>query len=125
MRDSESRSTLRLRMRWLLVSAGGAVLIAAVLLFTSIDTPIGVGVDMPSSVETVAKVVLWPIAVCLYLPGPGPNFGPPEKHLHEWTPVQDFAVVVGIGISWALYSSIVFLLIWLRHKRRLPKTVKS
>jgi len=120
MRDSESRSTLRLRTRWLLVSVGGAVLIAAVLLVASIDTPIGVGVDMPSSVEAVAKVALWPIAVCLYLLGPGPNLGPAEKHLHEWTPVQDFAVVVGIGLSWALYSSIVFLLIWLRHKRRLP-----
>jgi hypothetical protein len=69
--------------------------------------------------------VLWPIAVCLYLLGPGPNLGPAEKHLHEWTPVQDFAVVAGVGISWALYSSIVFMLIWFRHKRRLPKTAKS
>jgi hypothetical protein len=116
---------MRLKTRWLLVSAGGAVLIVAVLLVASIDAPIGVGVDTPSSVEVVAKVVLWPIVVCLYLLGPGPNIGPAEKHLHEWTPVQDFAVVAGIGLSWAFYSSIVFLLIWLRHKRRLPKTVKS
>jgi len=114
---------MRLKTRWLLVSAGGAVLIAAVLLFASIETPIGVGVDVPSSVGAVLKVVLWPIGVCLYWAGPGPNIGPVEKHLHEWTPVQDFAVVAGIGLSWAFYSSIVFLLIWFRRKRRLPKTV--
>src|SRR5215469_282460 len=116
---------MRLKTRWLLVSAGGAVLIAAVLLFASIDTPVGIGVEIPGSVGAVAKVVLWPIAVCLYLAGPGPNIGPAEKHLHEWSPVQDFAVVVGIGLSWAFYMSIVFLLIWFRHKRRLPKTVNS
>jgi hypothetical protein len=116
---------MRLKTRWLLVSLGGAPLIAAVLLVVSIDTPIGVGVDMPGSAVTVGKVVLWPIAVCLYLAGPGPNIGPAEKHLHEWTPVQDFAVVAGIGLSWAFYSSIVFLLIWLWQKRRLAKTVNS
>lgn len=108
------------------MSVGGGMLIAAVLLFASVDSPLlGAGVDMPASVVTATKVVLWPIAVCLYLSGPGPSIGPAEKHLHEWTPVQDFAVVAGIGLSWAFYSSIVFLLIWLRQKRRLPQTVKS
>jgi hypothetical protein len=116
---------MRLKTRWLLVSLGGALLIAAALLVVSIDTPIGFGVDMPGSAVTVGKVVLWPIAVCLYLTGPGPNIGPTEKHLHEWTPVQDFAIVAGISLSWAFYSSIVFVLIWLRQKRRLAKTVNS
>jgi len=73
----------------------------------------------------VAKVVLWPIAVCLYLSGPGPNIGSAGKYLHEWTPVQDFAVAAGIGLSWLFYSSIVFLLIWLQQKRRMPKTDNS
>jgi hypothetical protein len=116
---------MRLKMKWLLVSIGGAVLIAAVLLFVSIDMPIGIGVDVPDSVVTLSKVVLWPIPVCLYLVGPGPGIGPAEKHFHEWTPVQDFAVVAGIALSWAFYSSIVFLSIWFRHKGRLPKRVNS
>jgi hypothetical protein len=33
-------------------------------------------------------------------------------------PVQDFAVVIGIGLSWIFYSSVVFLIIWIHHKRR-------
>jgi hypothetical protein len=109
---------VRLKTRWLLVSAGGAVLITAVLLFADMPVGIGLGVDIPSSLVTTAKVVLWPIAVCLYLTGPGPSIGPAQRHLHEWTPVQDFAVVAGIGLSWAFYSSIVFLVIWLRRNRR-------
>jgi predicted Na+-dependent transporter len=114
-----------LRTKWLLVSVVGAVLIPAVFLFVLIDMPIGVGIGVPRSLEALAKVVLWPIALCLYLSGPGPNVGSAEKHLHEWTPVQDFALVAGIGLSWAFYSSIVFLLIWFQHKRRMPKTVNS
>jgi len=110
---------MRLRTKWLLVSVVGAVLIAPVLLFVSVDTP------MPPSLDAVAKAVLWPIAVCLYLSGPGPNIGSGGKYLHEWTPVQGFAVVAGIGLSWLFYSSIVFLLIWLQQKRRMPKTVNS
>src|ERR1700745_1834742 len=98
---------MRLRTKWLLVSVAGAVLIAPVLLFVSVDTPIGVGIGMPASLETAAQVVLWPIGVCLYLSGPGPNIGSAGKHLHEWTPVQDFAVIAGIGLSWTFYSSIV------------------
>ncbi len=116
---------MRLKTKWLLVSGVGAVLMVAVFLFVSVDTPIGVGMGVPHSLEAVAKVVLWPIAVCLYLSGPGPNIGSAGKHLHEWTPVQDFAVVAGIGLSWVFYSSIVFLLIGLQHKRRVPKTVNS
>ena len=116
---------MRLKTKWLLVSVVGAVLIAAALLFVSVDTPIGVGIGVPRSLEAVAKVVLWPIAVCLYLTGPGPNMGSAGKHLHEWTPVQDFALVAGIGLSWAFYSSIVFLLIWFQHKRRMPNTSTS
>ena len=116
---------MRLKTKWLLVSVVGAVLIPSVLLFVSVDTPIGVGIGVPGSVGAVAKIVLWPIAVCLYLSGPGPNIGSAEKHLHEWTPVQDFAVVAGISLSWAFYSSMVFLLIWLQHRRRMPKTVNS
>lgn len=103
---------MRLKTKWLLTSLGGAALIVAILLVASINLPnIGVGVHMPRSLFTVAKVVLWPIAVCLYLLGPRPNVAP--------------AVVAGIALSWTFYSSIVFLSIWFRHRGRLPKGVKS
>ena len=108
---------MRLKTRWLLVSVVGGVLIAVVFVFVSAETPIGVGVGVPGPLEAVAKELLWPIAVCLYLSGPGPNIGSPEKHLHEWTPVQDFAVITGIALSWVFYSSVVFLLIWLQQRR--------
>src|SRR5713226_4960123 len=113
---------MRLKTKWLLVSVVGGVLITVVLLVFA-DTLVDAVVDVPGPVGTVAKVVLWPAAACLYLSGAGPNIGPPEKHWHEWTPAQDFAVATGIGLSWVFYSSVVFLIIWLRRRRRaLPKT---
>jgi hypothetical protein len=108
---------MSLRTKWLLVSVVGGVLIA-VALFLFPDTLFDAVADVPRPLEAVANVVLWPVAACVYLSGPGPNIGTPEKHLHEWTPVQDFAVVIGIGLSWVFYSSVVFLIIWIHHKRR-------
>ncbi|HYL62580.1 MAG TPA: hypothetical protein VE077_08155 [Candidatus Methylomirabilis sp.] len=108
---------MRLRTKWLLVSIVGGVLITVVL-FVFADTFLGVVRDMPGPVGAVAKVVLWPVAVCVYLSGPGPSIGPPDKHLHERTPVQDFAVMAGLGLSWVLYSSLVFFIVWLRRRGR-------
>ena len=105
-----------MRTKWLLVSVVCGVLIAVALFFS--DTLFDAVADVPGPLGDVAHVVLWPVAVCVYLSGPGPNIGTPEKPLHEWTPVQDFAVVIGIGLSWVFYSSVVFLIIWIRHKLR-------
>ncbi len=69
-------------------------------------------------VDKVLEVVFWPIAVCVYLSGPGAPIGPPEKHMYEGTPVQIIAALVGIGFSWVFYSSLVFLIIWIRKYRR-------
>jgi len=113
---------MRLKTKWLLVSVVGGLLIAVALFFS--DTLFDAVADVPAPLGAAANVVLWPVAVCVHLSGPGPNIGTPQKPFHEWTPVQDFAVVIGIGLSWVFYSSIVFLLIWLRQKRRLPKTAK-
>jgi len=113
---------MRLKTKWLLVSVAGGLLIAVALFFS--DTLFDAVADVPAPLGAAANVVLWPVAVCVHLSGPGPNIGTPQKPFHEWTPVQDFAVVIGIGLSWVFYSSIVFLLIWLRQKRRLPKTAK-
>lgn len=106
---------MRLRTKWLLVSVVGGVLMAVALFFS--DMLFDAVAEVPGQLGAVANVVLWPVAACVYLSGQGPNIGTPEKHLHEWTPVQDFAVVIGIGLSWVFYSSVVFLIIWIRHKR--------
>src|SRR5882762_7299513 len=100
-----------------MVSIGGAVLIIVVL-FSSGAFENVLEVDAPRPVEAVAKVVFWPVTVCLNLSGPGPSLGPPEKHMHEGSPVQYFAAVAGIGFSWAIYSSMAFFIFWLRSRRR-------
>ena len=103
------------------MSERGRVLI--VLLFFLTDTPIGGDIELSGLLAAVVKVILWPVSVCLHLVGPGPNIGTAEKPLHEWTPVEDFAVVVGIDLSWALYSSIAFLSIQFHralHRAGLP-----
>jgi hypothetical protein len=116
-------SSMRLKTKWLLVSVAGSLLIAVVLFFS--DTLFVAVADVPAPLGAVANAVLWPVAVCVHLSGPGPRTGTPQKPFHEWTPVQDFAVVIGIGLSWFFYSSFVFLLIWLRQKRRLRKRSSS
>jgi hypothetical protein len=78
--------------------------------------------DAPESklhpiVVKVPEAVFWPIGVCVYLSGPGTPVGPPERHMYEGTPVQIIAGLVGIGFSWVFYSSLVFLIIWIRKYR--------
>ena len=104
---------MRLLWKWLLVSVCGAVLVT-VLLFVFADNWVA---DVPGPVEFVARIVLWPVAVCVNLTGPGPSIGPPEKHWHEATPVQFLAVVIGVGLSWLFYSSLGFLLLWVWRRR--------
>ena len=104
---------MRLRGQWLLVSVCGAVLIT-VFLFAFAGG--WLGPDVPAPLESLVRIVLWPVTVLVSLTGPGPSIGPPEKHWHEATPVQFLAVVVGIGFSWFFYSSLVFL--WLLWRRR-------
>ena len=105
---------MRLRWQWLLVSACGAVLVT-VLLFAFTDN--WVGPDLPAPIASLVKIVLWPVTVLVSFTGSGPSIGPPEKHWHEGTPVQFLAVVTGIGLSWFFYSSLAFLVLWLRRAR--------
>jgi hypothetical protein len=104
---------MRLIWKWVMVSVGGGILLTAGLFFFSV--PLTVNLSGP--LATVAKVVLWPVTISVYLSGPGPNIGPPEKHWHEWTPVQDFGVATGIGLSWIFYSSLLFVAARLRGRR--------
>jgi hypothetical protein len=105
---------MRISRNWLLVSVGGGVLIT-VLLFAFAE---GWVVDVPGPVAVIAKVVFWPVVVCVNLSGPGPSIGPPEKHLHEGTPVQFLAAVIGVGVSWGFYSSVGFLVFRLWRRPR-------
>jgi hypothetical protein len=109
--------------KWLLISIGGGVLVTAGL-FALPDTFLNSAEDKTHPLaDRVVEAVFWPIAVCVYLSGPGVPIGPPEEHMYEATPVQVVAVVIGIGLSWVFYSSLAFLVFWLRHRRRAaPRT---
>ena len=97
---------------------GGVLITVALTVFT--DNWV---VDIPDSVAAIAKIVFWPVAVCLYFSGPGPSMGPPERHLREGTPVQFIAVMIGLGLSWVFYSSLVFFIwrLWRRCRAAVPK----
>jgi len=95
-------------LKWMIISLGGGLLITVALLLLREDLYIdiiGVGYDQ---LGAITKVLLWPVAGVLYLVGPGPNLGPSEMHMHEWTPVHEIAVAVGIGLSWTFYSSLSY-----------------
>ena len=100
--------------KWLLSSLGGGVLLAVAAFLALPLGPIG-SFGPPSTIGTIELVLLWPVTACLDLVGPGPSIGP---HEHEWTPVQDVAFAVGVGLSRAFYSSLVFVLLWFRSRRR-------
>ena len=109
---------MRLPSKWLLVALGGGILIT-VALSTLPDRLIDAPDDKPDSLrDRFIGVVFWPVAVCVYLSGDGAPIGPPEKHMYEATPVQVIAAFIGIGFSWIFYSSLAFLIVWIRKYRR-------
>jgi len=111
---------MRLLTKWLMISLGGSLLITVTLLllrgdvFSDIIDNIVLG---DGQLGAIVKTIFWPVSTVLYLVGPGPLLGPPEKHRYEWTPVHDIALAVGIGLSWTFYSSLVFLVAWRRGNR--------
>jgi hypothetical protein len=76
---------MRSLTRQLLISLVGGFLVAAALIAV---------VDSFEPPEIITDVLLWPVAACVYLVGPGPSIGPPEKHMHEGTPVHVVAARV-------------------------------
>src|SRR6266404_3531068 len=102
--------------RQLLISLVSGFLIAAALIAV---------VDIFEPPEIVTKVLLWPVTACVYLVGPGPNIGPPGKHMHEGTPVHVLAAMVGYGLSWIFYSSLVFFLLRSRSQSRRSRSESS
>jgi hypothetical protein len=102
--------------KWMTVSLGVGALVTLALMggvvaaSETIPSPPAVLVD-------ATYAALWPVAALVYLSGPGPNLGTPEKPIHEGTPVQLFAAAIGIGVTWIFYTSLMFLIFWLRHRR--------
>jgi hypothetical protein len=104
---------MHLKPKWFIISFGGGILITASLALF----PNAVLVSLPPSLNVIADVVFWPVALCEHLVGPGPIIGPPTRHLHEGTPLNFLAAAVGMGLSWMFYSSLVFLVIGYRCRR--------
>src|SRR5258708_470576 len=73
----------------------------------------------PPPLRYFGYVLFWPVTACTYLVGPGPNIGTPEKSIHEGTPVQLFAIALGMAVTWVFYSGLVFFLFWFRQRRRI------
>jgi hypothetical protein len=116
---------MRLISKWLLVSLGGGVLFTVALSTLSSGGSIRRSGKPDSFRDRVVEDIFWPITVCVYLSGHGAPIGPPEKFMYEATPVQVIAVFIGIGFSWVFYSSLVFLIIWIRKYRRRTRISKS
>ena len=58
----------------------------------------------------VLRVIIWPADLLLWATGPGPRFA---SGGYEWTPVQDVAMWLGAGLSWAFWI-MVSCLLWSR-----------
>jgi len=112
---------MRLRTHWLMFSIGGGVLLAATLLVF----PEALFVSFPRSLDVLTTVVFWPVAVCEHFVGPGAAIGSPSQHLHEGTPLQLLAAVVGVALSWIFWSSLAFSLIAYRSRRNAPVIKES
>jgi hypothetical protein len=88
---------MRTRTFWIVLLAGGLGLPAALAVSDIV-------LDPPSGAW---HVVLWPVDVLLWATGPGAAL---PNGSFEWTPVQDFAVWLGIGCSWLFWVSMVSLM---------------
>jgi hypothetical protein len=97
-------------MKQLIISVGGGAFITVVLYLLDVEA------SLLYPPNAIAKVLLWPVTFCLYLVGPGPRIGPPDKNFHEWTPVHSLALVVGIGLSWVFYSGLAFVFLQFRSR---------
>jgi hypothetical protein len=102
------------------VSVGGAVLITGVLFgFAGVIPPPALVAEQLGFPGAVASVLLWPVTLCLRLAGPGPRVGLILQPQYEWTPAHEFAVALGLGLSWALYSAIALVTLrYFRNSRR-------
>lgn len=68
--------------------------------------------------ENFVRILFWPVTVLMYLAGPGPLVGPPERNMHEFTPVHLVAFLLGAGLTCIFYSALVFVLLRIHKKYR-------
>jgi hypothetical protein len=94
---------LRRRLWLAAMLGGGAVITIALACYdVSIVPPEG----------RLGRLVLWPAEVFMWLAGSGPAL---PNGRHEWTPVQDLAMWIGVGASWAFWIGVVRILVALRQ----------
>jgi hypothetical protein len=101
---------MRPMKKWIPISLGVGALLTVVLIgvFVAASETIP---HPPAALVDATNVAFWPVATLVNLSGPGPNIGTQEKPIHEVTPVQVFAIAIGITLTWIFYSSLVFLLV--------------
>jgi len=102
------------RRWWFALAFGGACIITVALTYFEVDLEPPVESDWAI---VAMHIVLWPVDFLLWATGPGAPIGGSGNDGYEWTPVQDFAVWVGAGISWAFWVMVGWM-IWSRvHPR--------
>ena len=85
---------------------------------TALLVNVSINISNPYHAVTLANVALWPVVVCGKLSvyhGLPSDLGSLEKPLYEGTPVFFFAFLVGLGLTWVFYSTVVFLILRLWH----------
>ena len=104
--------------KWLLISVGGGVLVAAGVLFSPDPFFLWDNYEEHALASKVLEGLFWPVPVCLYLSGPGAAMGAylNGKMRYEATPIQVIAASLGFGLSWTFYTSFPFFVGWIRRK---------
>lgn len=94
---------MRLRTKLLTFSVGGGVLSGAVFaMFPDV---------LDALPPILTTVVFWPVTICEYFVPLGPNIGSPSYPLHEGTPLNVLAAVVGVALSWIFWSGLALTVI--------------
>jgi hypothetical protein len=93
-----------------------AISITAGVLITGALCIVLLPIPQDDPLNIITKILLWPITALMHMAGPGPGIGPPEKHLHEGTPVHVLAFLLGTGFSCIFYSALTFLFLRVRAK---------
>ena len=104
------QTPMSLRAKLLTFSVGGGILFAALI------------AEFPNALNAIPlpiiAVVFWPVSICEYLVPLGPNIGSPSHPIHEGTPLNVVAAVVGYALSWMFWSGLVLTIITPRRQRK-------
>ena len=84
---------------------GGALLISTSFVAVALLTADFVPVAVP-------RAIFWPVTLLMRPLGTGPSIGTPENPAYEGTPLHLAAAILGVSLSWLLYTVLLFL--WFR-----------